>query len=104
MVTLVLSVDPRFLWLPGVSTGEDGGGAQQLFVQVGGRHREGRVLGQQHTADGQQSLKSREITSAWSLKTQKGWEMMRNSLTRPSVVVTAHFRRTQTESGWFNNH
>lgn len=34
MLTLAFSVYLRFLWLPGVSTGEDGGGAQQFFIQI----------------------------------------------------------------------
>lgn len=46
------------LRVPGVSGGDDGSGAQQFIVQIGARHREGGVLGQQHPADGVQSLET----------------------------------------------
>lgn len=50
--------------LPGISRGEDGRGAQQFLVQIGSWHRKGCVLGQQHSADGKQSLKHTQTNEA----------------------------------------
>lgn len=119
MVTWGFSVYLWFLWLPGVSTGEDGSGAQQFFIQISAWHRERRVLGQQHASYGQQSLKSTEITSVRSLKKNKNWlkgwklpETFIESDQHPWIklwfqktrqVVIAHFRITLTESECFDN-
>lgn len=50
-----------FKWLPGVSAGQNGSGAQQFFIEISARHRERRVLGQQHAPYGQQGLQQQEV-------------------------------------------
>lgn len=44
------------LSVPGVSSGENGCAAQEFFIQISTRHREGCVLSHEHSADGEQSL------------------------------------------------
>lgn len=54
---------PAQLRLPGISCREDRRGAQQLFIEICGRHGERCVLGQQHSTDGKQRLEHNTVQS-----------------------------------------
>lgn len=97
-VTLGCYGYPGFLWLPGVSRGEDGGGAQQFFIQISARHREGRVLGQQHAAYGQQSLESTNNLSG-RFKVSRNTEAV-----GPQTPTDDAFRITSTQSKCSDKH